>query len=77
MAEKKCKCKTDKELKIYLKEIGVDIKNGILHSYRPSSEGICVNCDYYTLRCWLCDQCISCCKLTEQEKESTAEQKIF
>ena len=60
------KVKTDEELKIYLKDIGVDVCK-ILHSYRVGLEGICLNCGYFTLRCWLCDQCISCCNLNEKQ----------
>jgi hypothetical protein len=57
------KIKSDDELKHFLKENNINILN-IIHKYEPNercASYACVSCDYVTLRCWLCDQCISCC----------------
>ena len=58
----------DSYLKAHFKAIGVNVLN-ILHNYKPSKDGVCVTCDYYVVRCWLCDQCVTCCKFTEEANE--------
>jgi hypothetical protein len=53
---------SDKELQTFLKKIKVDVLK-IDHLYRPSGICLaCVACNYVTDRCWLCEQCVSCCE---------------
>lgn len=57
------KIMTDEELKMFLKKLKVDVLK-IDHAYRPSETCLsCISCDYVTNRCFLCEQCITCCKL--------------
>jgi hypothetical protein len=58
MAEKKIM--SDKELKEFLKTITDVLK--IDHTFEPTALRACVTCFYIVQVCWLCDQCISCCK---------------
>ena len=55
--------KSDQELKLFFKEKKINVLK-ILHKYEQNKLGhsyACVSCSYTTVRCWLCDQCISCC----------------
>lgn len=61
---------TDEELKQHLKDLQIDIIKTILHPYSFGKIGCCVTCDYCCIRkCWLCDQCESCCNLSEKQLE--------
>ena len=52
----------DVELKLFLKKINVDVLR-LDHAYRPGTGTLaCITCDYVLVRCWLCDQCLYCCK---------------
>ena len=57
------KIKSDEELKQFFKEHNINVLN-IIHKYEQNNRCVsysCISCDYVTIRCWLCDQCISCC----------------
>ena len=81
--EQLSKVKDDSYLKAHFKAIGVNVLH-ILHNYRPGKYGCCATCDYYIVKCWLCDQCTECCNLTEKDneqkewlKEEQKQAKIF
>ncbi len=60
---------TDQGLKEFLKEKQIDPQN-IIHRYEPNSKENAkswITCDYVVSRCWLCDQCISCCKISNDK----------
>ena len=62
---------TDQELKEFLKEKEIDPQS-IIHRFEANSKEdvrSCITCDYVVLRCWLCDQCISCCKISSDKLE--------
>lgn len=63
-----CNVMTDVELKVFLKNKNINVLD-ILHTYKIGLEGVCHGCDYYVKKCWLCEQCISCCNYTEQRNE--------
>ncbi len=57
------KIKSDEELKTFFKQCNVNVMN-IIHKYEQNINQYryaCVSCDYVTVRCWLCNQCVSCC----------------
>ena len=59
----KNKIKSDDELKLFLREHKINVLH-IIHNYEANARCAsyaCASCDYITVRCWLCDQCISCC----------------
>ena len=61
---------TDCELKQYLKDKQINIIKTILHPFGVGSrKGVCITCDYYVSRCWLCDQCEECCNWSEKQRE--------
>jgi hypothetical protein len=54
-----------------LKEKEIDPQS-IIHRFEANSKDdarSCITCDYVVLRCWLCDQCISCCKISSDKLE--------
>ncbi len=60
--DNKLKVMSDIDLKLFLKRINVDVK-AVDHAFRPIKNTLaCVTCDYVLSRCFLCDQCIACCK---------------
>jgi hypothetical protein len=53
---------TDEELKAFLKSIHVDATK-IDHAFsRSGTWRACISCSYVIDRCWLCEQCVSCCE---------------
>jgi hypothetical protein len=59
--EMKNKIMSDIEFRIYLDKINVNVLK-IDHYFDADKERACVSCDYVVPRCWLCDQCKSCCE---------------
>ncbi len=52
---------SDVELKSLLRELHVDVSK-LEHLYDKSGTCLsCVECEYVTERCWLCERCVSCC----------------
>ena len=71
MVTMKSYVKSDNELKLYFKTCKVDVLK-IVHKYEINAlkkSYACVSCDYVTLRCWLCDQCKSCCLANVEKLE--------
>jgi hypothetical protein len=59
----KVKIKSDEELKTFFKQCNIDVLK-IIHTFEKNINHYsyaCISCDYVTVQCWLCNQCVSCC----------------
>ncbi len=77
METNRSKILSDEELKHLLKRLNIDVKS-VDHAYSPNPIArACVTCDYTVARCWLCDQCVSCCHNSTQSEKTFSYNSTF